>query len=49
MGFKKIRTPDRVWKLLSEFWENNKVHCFFDDFTISPTFRFSESDIIGNT
>jgi len=24
IGFKKIRTPDKVWKILQEFWENNK-------------------------
>eukprot|EP00555_Chaetoceros_dichaeta_P002645 CAMPEP_0198249708 /NCGR_PEP_ID=MMETSP1447-20131203/1137_1 /TAXON_ID=420782 /ORGANISM="Chaetoceros dichaeta, Strain CCMP1751" /LENGTH=490 /DNA_ID=CAMNT_0043934395 /DNA_START=116 /DNA_END=1588 /DNA_ORIENTATION=+ len=23
-GFKKIKTPDAVWKLISEFWEKNK-------------------------
>jgi len=24
IGFKKIRTPDAVWKLLSDFWDKNK-------------------------
>jgi len=24
LGFKKIRTPPAVWKLLSEFWERNQ-------------------------
>jgi len=24
IGFKKIKTPPAVWKLISEFWENNK-------------------------
>jgi hypothetical protein len=29
LGFKKIRTPERVWKILQEFWENNKSKMFF--------------------
>ena len=24
IGFKKIRTPDKVWKLIENFWEKNK-------------------------
>jgi prolyl 4-hydroxylase len=24
VGFKKIKTPPKVWKLISEFWEKNK-------------------------
>lgn len=24
MGFKKIRTPDAVWKLIKDFWDKNK-------------------------
>lgn len=24
IGFKKIRTPDKVWKLIKEFWDRNK-------------------------
>jgi len=28
IGFKKIRTPDRVWKIIQSFWEMNKAKMY---------------------